>query len=247
MLRNYKLEIKGTEKIPSDSNVVFVCNHSNSHDFFTLSETFRKIGRNVTPLGAWDGLNFLVRLVFSLGDVTFIRRDNRKSTEKGMLKLCSKVLKGKDCIIFAEATWNLHPIKPMQRIKVGPAFVGFVTGKPIVPVIFEYVEKASIYHREKELYSKCIVTFGEPITLDIGESVFDITNRLQKQMEDMRRSLWDELGIKRDSLDDIDKNVYLNHLDLKKNKALGFKYNTEWESQFLLEKDNEFNMERFNI
>ena len=119
-------------------------------------------------------------------------------------------------------------------------FVALVTGKPIVPVIFEYVEQRCVCEKEKDLYTKCIVTFGEQFICSAEDSIFDITARVQNKMEEMRRSLWTELGIKRDSLDDVDMKVYLNHLDLKKNKAFGFKYNTEWESQFLLEKENEY-------
>jgi len=52
-------------------------------------------------------------------------------------------------------------------------------------------------------------------------------------MEEMRRSLWEEFGIKRKELSDIDKNVYLNHLHLKKNKAIGFRYVSEHESLFI--------------
>lgn len=36
--------------------------------------------------------------------------------------------------------------------------------------------------------------------------------------------------------------MYLNHLYLKKFKAFGFKYNSEWEAQFLLDKENEYCM-----
>lgn len=238
-LRNFELEIRGTENLDIDSNAVFVCNHSNSHDFFTTEEVFSRIKRSITPLGAWDGLNFFSRLLFALGDVTFFKRDEKESTERGMLKLCSKILAGRDAIIFAEATWNLHPIKPMLEIKAGSVFVALVTGKPIIPVIYEYVEKRYICEREKDLYSKCIVTFGKPIECSAEESIFDITAKLQKQMENMRHSLWVELGIIRDSLNDINTDVYLNHLDLKKNKAFGYKYITERESLFLLNRGKE--------
>ncbi len=61
----------------------------------------------------------------------------------------------------------------------------------------------------------------------------------------MRRTLWAEFGIIKNSLDDINKDIYLNHLYLKKFKAVGFKYNSEHESRFLIEKENEYclNME----
>lgn len=50
-------------------------------------------------------------------------------------------------------------------------------------------------------------------------------------------AIWSEMGIKRDSLEDIDKDVYMNHTYLKKFKTFGYKYNSEHEYQYLLEKN----------
>ena len=44
------------------------------------------------------------------------------------------------------------------------------------------------------------------------------------------------MGIRKDSFENINKELYLNHLYLKKFKATGFKYNSELETQFLLNK-----------
>lgn len=56
----------------------------------------------------------------------------------------------------------------------------------------------------------------------------------------MRRNVWKEFGIQKEQLSDIDKEVYLNHLYLKKYKALGFRYDSEMESRFLLNHENEY-------
>ena len=112
-LRNYEIEILGVENIP-DETAVFLCNHSNSHDFFTIREVFYRLSKRVTPLGAWDGLNLCSRLLFRLGDVTLIKRDSAESKREGILDFCSKILSGKNGFVFGEATWNLHPVKPMD-------------------------------------------------------------------------------------------------------------------------------------
>ena len=78
-LRNYDLEIYGENNIPKDDSAVFICNHSNSHDFFTTQEVFDKLGRNVTPFGASDCLNFISLQMFKLGDVTLIDRGDKKN------------------------------------------------------------------------------------------------------------------------------------------------------------------------
>lgn len=141
---------------------------------------------------------------------------------------------------MGEATWNLHPLLPMQKIKAGAVQVSLITGKPIVPVIMEYVEVPEKCKKEKDLYSKCIVVVGEPIYSAVDKDIFIQAEAVQSVMERMRRELWTELGIKRDCIDDIDKELYLNHLYLKKYKAFGFKYNSEHESKFLLLSENEY-------
>lgn len=238
-LRKFEIEIRGCENIPA-SNVLFAANHSNSHDYFVTKEVFSKLKRKITPLGARDGLNILAYLVFRMGDVTFIDRNDKKSTEKGILKFCSKILAGKDGIIFGEGTWNLHPIRPMLKIKTGAVQISLITEKPIVPAIYEYVEVPTKCNKEGELYTKCIVQFGKPIYTAIGENIYEQTEKVMQVMIAMRKNLWEELGINRNSISEINKDVYLNHLYLKKFKAIGFKYNSRWESQFLVDKENEY-------
>jgi len=240
LLRNFQIEIRGEENIPKDSEVVFVGNHSNSHDFFVIKEVFARLKRQITPLAAWDGLSFVSRLAFYLGNVTFIKRSDKDSIENGILKFCSKILNDNDGFILGEATWNLHPILPMQKVKAGVVQVSLITGKPIIPVIMEYIEVPKLCKKEKDLYSRCVVKFGKPIYTTIEDNIFTQTEKVQKCMESMRRELWAEFGIIRDSLCEIDKEIYLNHLYIKKFKAFGFKYDSEQESKFLLSKENEY-------
>lgn len=213
---------------------------SNSHDVFIIKEVFRKLKRNISPLVAYDGLNTLSRTFFFMSDGTFIDRADKMSIEKGLIDFCSKILKGNDGFMFGESTWNLHPLLPMQKLKAGITLVSLITGKPIIPVIFEYVESAQICKKESSLYDKCIVQFGTPYYATTDKNIFEQTYNLQIIMENMRKKLWDELGIHKDSFENINKELYLNHLYLKKFKATGFKYNSELETQFLLNKENEY-------
>lgn len=233
IMRKYELEIRGAENIPESDATIFVCNHSNSHDFFTLTEVFTKLHIKVTPLAASDGLNCISKLLFRMGNITFLRRGDKESQKEGEYILCNKLLNGISVIIYAESTWNLHPINAMLPIKAGPVEIALITEKKIVPTIFEYIEVEHECRKESKLYRKCVVCFGEPITVSVEEGIYKQTDDIQKKMEEMRRSLWDEFGIKRKELSDIDKNVYLNHLHLKKNKAIGFRYVSEHESLFI--------------
>lgn len=238
MLRTYDLDIIGRENIPSEASAVFICNHSNSHDFFTTQEVFSELGRKVTPFGADDCLNFFTLQLFKAGDVTLINRDDKQSAIDGMLRFSKKIIDGKDGVIFGESTWNLHPIKPMQPIKVGGTQTALIADTVVVPTIFEYVEVPDVVSKEKELYKRCIVSFGKPIVVKATDDLFAKTMEIQKVLEKMRIELWEKLNIKRRSLDDINKEVYLNHTYLKKFEALGFEYDSEHEFQYLLKDKN---------
>ena len=154
------------------------------------------------------------------------------------MSFSKKITEGEDGIIFSESTWNLHPIKPMQNIKVGGTQAAVIAKKVIVPTIFEYVEVPDLVEKEKELYTRCIVQFGQPIVVRADDNIFEKTMYVQNVLEQMRINLWKKLGIKRDSLDDVDVDVYLNHTYAKKFKALGFEYNADHEFQYLLKDKN---------
>ncbi len=233
-LRKYELEIFGEENIPKDDSAVFICNHSNSHDFFTTQEVFDNLNRNVTPFGASDCLDFLSLQVFKLGDVTLIDRNDKESSLDGLMSFSKKMIEGEDGIIFSEGTWNLHPVKPMQNIKVGGTQSAIIADKMIIPTIFEYVEIPDVVDKESELYSKCIVLFGKPIIVKRDDNMIEKTLEVQKTMEEMRTGLWKKLGIKKSSIDDVNKDIYMNHTYLKKFGALGFEFDSENEFKHML-------------
>jgi 1-acyl-sn-glycerol-3-phosphate acyltransferase len=237
MLRNFEIEIRGLENISTEDAALFVCNHSNSHDCFVVNEVFNKIKIPVSIFIAWDGLNVLSRTIFRMSDATFIKRNDSISKENGVLDLCSKIIDGRNGFIFGEATWNLHPFRTMQPVKAGSIEIALITKKKIIPTIFEYVEVPHKCKKERELYSKCIVVFGNQFQVDIKKDVFKQAQMLQHEMETMRLNIWKENGNERKSLEDIDKSVYLNHTYIKKFMALGFTYNSEYEFKFLL-RDN---------
>lgn len=243
LLCGFPIEIRGRENLPLDDNVLVAANHSNSHDVFVAKEAFARNKRKLIPFVAWDGLNIMSRFAFYLCDATFVKRNDKNSTEKGLHHFCGKILNGKDGIIWGESTWNLHPVKPMQKIKVGVVQIALITGKPIVPIIFEYVEVPRICKKEKELYQKCVVQIGKPIYITAEKSIFEQTDYVMKTLVSMRESLWKELGIYRQDISEINQDIYLNHLYVKKFKAFGFQYNSELETQFLIDKENEFHLD----
>ena len=172
IIRKYELNIEGDENIPDDENVIFLCNHSNAHDMFSVLEIFLRVGRCVKPMVAWDGLSWFSRLFFRLGDSILIERGNKKSIERGIKNICSEVLRGKDGLIFAEGTWNIHPTRPMQYFHAGVSELALITGKKVVPTILEYIETDKICKKETEIYKRVVVSFGQPVTISAEKSIF---------------------------------------------------------------------------
>lgn len=233
-LRNYDFEVRGLENIPRKGSIL-LCNHSNSHDFFTAHESFKELDGKVNVLVGSDCLNFLSKKIFKLGDTVFIDRNDKKSANDGLYELAANVLSGNNVVIFGEATWNLHPTKPMQAVQLGASKVAAITEKTINPVIFEYVEVDDICRKEKDLYKKCIVYIGKPIIINCEHSLIDQSLKLEQEMIEMRLRLWKELGIKKDC---ICPELYVNHTCLKKFGALGFEFDSKSEEKFLYYREN---------
>ncbi len=234
LLRNYKIEIEGEENVPKYRNVLFVANHSNSHDAFTAYETFSLLGRNGSEMVGSDCLVPATRKIFDISDATLLDRYSKEECQNAASIMAHKLLNGKNGWIYGESTWNLHPTLPMHNIKNGAVKISLISEVPVVPVIVEYVENEGIIKSESKLINRCIIRFGKPMYFNYTDSLPVQSKRITDEMTRMRKELWKELGIKRDSLDDIDKLEYLNHTYIKKFKALGFTYDSEKEEKFLL-------------
>ncbi len=242
--RGFDIELQGVENIP-DRNCLFCCNHSNSHDIMLSAEVMRRLKRKAVLFVASDGLSPGERCLFRCASATLIDRTSRESGNEGLLDFSGKMIKGCSGVIFPESTWNLHPFKPMQNIKIGAVKAAAIAGVPVVPTVFEYVEVPGICSREEDLYTKCVIRFGTPVPVDPSGSIIEQTEMLQTVMEESRRKLRSDLGIARDSIDEIDPEVYVNHTWLKKFGMTVFTYDSETESKTLrtddgVVPDNEF-------
>lgn len=237
IFRNFDYEILGEEKLPKDGCIV-MCNHSNTHDAFTCAEILYKMGVPTTFLAEIKGLSPVELFLFKSARSSMIDRTSRESSTVGLLDLSKKLCLGDTCVIFGEGTWNLHPFKPMQNIRIGGVKAAAISKKPIVPVIFEYVEVPNLVSKEKDLYSKCIVKVGEPIEIDPAISLVEQTKKIQSIMEFMRKEIWIETGTYRESIEDINPSIYVNHTWLKKYGTPLFDYDSEGENQLLFSKNN---------
>jgi len=233
MIRNYEFEIQGKDNIPAKGNVLFVANHSNAHDFFTTQETFNSVGVQITFLASNEDISHLIISVFQACNGVLINRNDKHSINNGIFQFASSIANGMSGVIFSESTWNLHPYRPVLPIKVGAAHIAAVLEIPIVPVIFEYVEVPFLCTKEKEIYSKCIVKFGESLYISRTENLILQTEKIQSALEKIRMGLWEELGTARMSLSDVKPDLYGNHTWLRK-FGTAAEYDSRREIKFVL-------------
>lgn len=237
MLNGIEVELRGIENVPENDSAIFTCNHSNAHDMYTTQETFHRLGRIVSTFAGSDCLSPFAKTAFSLLNTSFVDRLDKESGKTATCELINRVSNGQDICIFPEATWNIHPQKPMHDIKLGSANIGAASGKLVVPMNYEYVEIPDIVKKESEIFEKVIVTFGKPIKIDPRLSMIDQTILIQKALTAIRLNTWQELGIDKTHLSDRDIEVYLNHTYYKKFGAFAFEYDSAYEAQFLYSND----------
>lgn len=247
LFRKYKLEIQGEENIPKDSCVLFVANHSNSHDIFTAYEIFSLLKRKGSVMVATDCLTFPTTEIFNLSNATLLDRNIKEERQNSVLELSSKLLNGNDGLIFGEGTWNLHPVKTMHNIQNGAAKVSNIAQVPIIPVIFEYIEKDDFVSSDSELFDKCIIRFGKPLYYDYNATLSSQSAIIKNEMTQIREEIWNDYSINKGNINNIDSLMYVNHTYAKKFKALGFTYDSKKEQEFLLFLGNEKRQNEYTI
>lgn len=240
---NQLLNIDNIQNIPKGIPSIFVCNHSTAHDIFSMYIAMEKIGLKTSVMVATDCINPFSEFVFSLANSVFLNRNNKLSSSNSILEASATLMSGKNLVIFGESTWNLHPIKIMQDIKKGGAMISVITGLPVIPTILEYVETPNIADKEKNIYRKIVLRFGNPYYISENDDIIEKTLLIQKEMEEMRKNIWIENNIDRTILSDVNSNIYLNHTYLKKFGVFGFTYNSEYEAKFLRSNDGSSTIE----
>ena len=247
MLRNYDLEIRGAENLPKNDSAIIMCNHSNTHDFFTACETFTKLDLPVSVFAASDDLNALSNGIFSFANATLVDRNDKESCTNGLLDLTGKILSENNGVIFGESTWNLHPKRRMQTLKIGASRAAAISGKVIIPTIFEYIEVPYLCQKEKDLFTKCIVEFGKPIKINPEKSLIEQTLDIENTMILMREKNWDEFNITDGGKKKINPLTYVNHTWLKKFGGLGFTYDSASEFKYLYFKPGQEPQNEYHI
>ena len=187
---------------------------------------------------ATDCLNKPVTEIFNISNATLLDRRNKEERKNAVLELSKKIIDGNDGVIFGEGTWNLHPILPMHIIQNGASKISSIAQVPIIPTIMEYIEVDNPVNSDAELFKKCIIRFGKPISNNYDISVVEQSNIIREEMSLIRKQIWNNFEIKREKISEIDPLLYVNHTYAKKFKALGFTYDSFYEQNYLLFNSN---------
>ena len=226
-MRNYSIEIDNESGISFDEPVIFACNHSNSHDYYTLQEILTK---NFYSLCAKDSLNTMNKVLLKLGSCVFIDRNDETSAFKGRNALIEKVLQKRNVVIFPEGTWCVHPAKLLLPFHMGVIKIAKITGKPIIPIVMEYIETDKIEQLEKNMIKKCVVMIGKPIYVEIDSDEKTKLEELKEAMATLKWMIYEsQPTMKRDELD---FQVFSNHDALKMDTKI-FKYDYQKEEKYI--------------
>lgn len=162
-LAGIDLIVRGKEKIPEDTAVLYVGNHRSYFDIVLTLSIFPRVTGYVAKLEMrkWPLLNLWMKNIHCL----FLDRDNIKEGLKTILKGAEEVKNGISLCIFPEGTRN----------KVNDTFLPFHDGSfkiaerggvPVVPMVIVNSAGAFEDHLPKVQKAKVVIEFQEPIYID---------------------------------------------------------------------------------
>lgn len=157
------LIVRGTERIPMDTAVLYVGNHRSYFDIVLTLSLFPRVTGYVAKaeMRTWPLLNLWMKNIHCL----FLDRDNIKEGLKTILKGAEEVKNGISLCIFPEGTRN----------KINDTFLPFHDGSfkiaekgrvPVVPMVI--VNSAGVFedHLPKVKKAKVVIEFQEPVYID---------------------------------------------------------------------------------
>lgn len=157
------LIVRGTERIPRDTAVLYVGNHRSYFDIVLTLSLFPRVTGYVAKaeMRTWPLLNLWMKNIHCL----FLDRDNIKEGLKTILKGAEEVKNGISLCIFPEGTRN----------KINDTFLPFHDGSfkiaekgrvPVVPMVI--VNSAGVFedHLPKVKKAKVVIEFQEPVYID---------------------------------------------------------------------------------
>lgn len=143
-LRPMTRKIEGKDNIPQKGNFIFVANHQSSLDHWLITMVLQKRYREVSFLGAMEGLRGYLqsRLLYYVSETVSIDR-GEINREKILAKMEELLSQGRIIVIYPEGTCNTS--NELLRGKSGAAELALKAGVPIVPFGIERVSRFKIF------------------------------------------------------------------------------------------------------
>lgn len=174
-----EVEVRVPESVKKTSPVVYICNHQNSYDIFTISNA---VLPNTVSVGkkSLKWIPFFGQMYWLTGNILI----DRKNTNKAMntIALTAKKIREKELSIWLFPEGTRSNGRGLLPFKTGAFRTALQAGVPIVPVC------ASNMHKKVDLNrwdnGKMIIEFMPPVLLEnvSKDDIRTITNETRKQM-----------------------------------------------------------------
>lgn len=174
-----KVCVYGEENIPSDTNVLFICNHQGDFDIPILVACVPKHKSFVAKieLGQWK---ILKRWMDYLGCVLVDRKDMKQSA-KAILEAINLIKKGKTMVIFPEGKRSRSD--ELGEFKAGSFKLATKTNVPIVPITIDGSYKVKEQNNNIIKPTSVNVYVHEPIIVkDLSKEEKDSLPEVVKQI-----------------------------------------------------------------
>lgn len=196
--------VGGVENVP-DGPVIFAANHQGIMDGFVWIEGCPK---HAVIVHSAETNKLLLTAQLNTG-LVLVTKDKMRANDRLQAKLdmMSILLKGHSIFICPENAWNLSPNKLHLPLYWGIVELAKKTGKPIVPLVINYVYDTS---EPKERITRIEIRYGRPIYVGIEDEIDTKLNEYSDAISTIRWEFIEQQGIyKRSDVSDFE---YINFL-----------------------------------
>jgi len=175
-----KVEVRIPESVKNDSPVVYVCNHQNSYDIFTIANA---VLPNTVSVGkkSLKWIPFFGQMYWLTGNILI----DRKNTNKAMntIALTAKKIREKNISVWLFPEGTRSKGRGILPFKTGAFRTALQAGVPIVPVCASNMHKKVDLNRWNN--GKIIIEFMEPILIEDmnKDNIRTLTNEARELMK----------------------------------------------------------------
>lgn len=180
----YRMEIAGTDRIPSTGPCILVANHESIIDPFVLGLATPRLVRYMAKAELW-GNGFARAVMEGFGTFPIYRGsgDGVAMSRAGRLLAEGEVLG-----IFPQGTCLPHRHRPFMR---GAARLALATGTPVIPVALVGTERAWRPRRPKFGLPRIRILVARPLEVAPQRPTLvaarELTRRIEEAIADLRR------------------------------------------------------------